>query len=68
MTQQHGTKGRLSMARCASVCDACDARMVQRCLSLAGPNGWVTLCWNHAAELFLTASMAETAERDRGEL
>lgn len=63
MTDQHGMTGRISMARCASICEACDARMVQRCVCLAGPNGYVTLCFNHAAQLMLTASMAESAER-----
>lgn len=63
MTDQHGMTGRISMARCASICDACDARVVQRCVCLAGPSGFVTLCWHHAAQLFLTASIAEGRER-----
>ncbi len=39
--------------------------MVQRCISLAGPNGHVTLCINCAAKWFLEASLRETKRNSK---
>lgn len=62
MTSTVGRPGRLTITRCASICEACAARVVQRCVSVAGERGYVTMCFNCMAEWYLSACIAERDE------
>ena len=60
MSNTVGRPGQITITRATCRCEACEDLQPQRCISLAGPNGYVTLCFHCAARWFLQASIDES--------